>query len=373
MDDDGGGVLGYYVHHTGDGSGLARAAALARRWDGCVTGLSSLPRPADWRSPWLDLPCDDAGPEPQDLTANERFHHAPEHHDGLLSRMAEIAAWVHHLRPRVVVVDGSVEVVTFVRLLGVPVVAVVEPGARDDAPHVAALGMARACVGFWPDGVTGAVLPGVPPEVLSRVRAVGGMATCAVVRGDGAGERGAPRPAAGAPSRPGGRLVLVLAEGRGAGDTGTDPALPEPGATCDGWRWERLDLDDVGSVEADDCDRLATALRAADVVVGPATPRVVAEIAAARRPAVLVPRKRDHDEEVVLAQALRTGGWPVRVVASLQPGEATEVLTEAAGLDGRVWTGWCDGRAADRFAGVVRRVAARTAVARPAAQEPWVP
>ena len=52
-------VIGYYVHHQGDGH-LTRAAAIARALAGePVTGLSSRPRPDGWPGEWVQLARDD--------------------------------------------------------------------------------------------------------------------------------------------------------------------------------------------------------------------------------------------------------------------------------------------------------------------------
>ena len=49
--------------------------------------------------------------------------------------MALIARWIDETRPVAIVVDVSVEVALFVRLLGVPVIVMAMPGERIDGPH----------------------------------------------------------------------------------------------------------------------------------------------------------------------------------------------------------------------------------------------
>ena len=70
-----------------------------------------------------------------DPTVRGLLHWAPLHHDGHAGRLAAVAAWIAHARPRAFVVDVSVEVTLLVRLLGVPPVVVAQPGDRSDAPH----------------------------------------------------------------------------------------------------------------------------------------------------------------------------------------------------------------------------------------------
>lgn len=180
-------TIGYYVHHHGRGH-LHRAGAVARalaRRHGCtVTGLSSFPRPAewsgDWAGGWLELARDDDPLPPLpadhgDVTAGGRLHWVPRDHAGLLRRTTQLSTWLAEARPAAVVVDVSVEVSLLVRLHGIPVVGVVLPGERTDAPHRLALDTADALVGCWPDEATAAMLPGLPADVRARVHGVGGL------------------------------------------------------------------------------------------------------------------------------------------------------------------------------------------------------
>ena len=64
--------------------------------------------------------------------------------------MTGIAAWVASTAPRLVVVDVSVEVAGFVRLLGVPVVVMAGPGHRDDPVHQLGYRLATAILAPWP-------------------------------------------------------------------------------------------------------------------------------------------------------------------------------------------------------------------------------
>ncbi|MEU1099104.1 hypothetical protein ABZ389_38630, partial [Streptomyces sp. NPDC005877] len=78
-------MIGYYVHHQGRGH-LHRAQCVAAQVAEPVTLLSSLPRPAEWRGPWVPLPPDTAE-DPVDHTARGRLHWVPLHHRGHRERM----------------------------------------------------------------------------------------------------------------------------------------------------------------------------------------------------------------------------------------------------------------------------------------------
>jgi hypothetical protein len=331
-------VIGYYVHHHGSGH-RHRATALARhavRRGRSVTGLSSLGRPVDWPGEWVQLPPDDEHPRPVGTTAHGRLHWVPLGDDGVRDRAAAISTWIARARPSCVVVDVSVETSLLVRLHGVPVVAVVLPGSRGDAPHALGLGVADGLVAVWPPEATG-MLRDVPDDVHERLRPIGGLSRLPV-RAPGVRRPGPPR--------------VVLLDGTGGDDLDAD-ALERARADSPGWSWTVLSrrlgtwADDPSTVLAD-----------ADVVVTHAGQNAVAEIAALRRPAVVVPQRRPHDEQRTTARALGTGGWPV-VVEETWPSTGWGArLERAAALDGRAWSGWCDGAAVERFLDVVEEVAA---------------
>ena len=331
-----GGTVGYYVHHVGRGH-LHRATALATHLAAtggpAVTGLSSLERPADWPGDWVTLPRDDDG-DIAAPTARARLHWAPLRHPGLRSRMAAVSAWIESAQPGALVVDVSVEVVLLARLHGVPVVSVVQPGRRDDPAHLLGYEVADELVAFWPAEAHD-MLVGVPFEVKQRVRCLGALSRFPVTT--------TPPPPAGGP-----RHAVVLV---GSGGHDAVPAITGDwtctllGTGHDQW------VEDPSSL-----------LRSADVVVTHAGQNALAEVAAARRPAVVVPQERPHEEQVTTATVLRDGGWPV-VVLDAWPRD-DEALEKAALLDGSRWSGWCDGAAVERYADVVGSVVGSVADAR---------
>ena len=215
-------MIGYYVHHVGAGH-LNRARAVALRAEGTVTGLSSLPAPADWPGPWVRLVRDDCAPEAVDPTAGGNLHWVPERDDGLCRRMAALSAWIETARPDVLVSDVSAEVALLARLHGVPVVSVVLPGRRGDRAHRSAYAVSSGLVAAWP-------------------RAADGM-----VHGLDPGRRSSPAPrrsplALGdrrsGPANPGRRRVLVMS-GRGGGHP-TEVQVRAAAADAPGWSWTVL-------------------------------------------------------------------------------------------------------------------------------------
>ncbi len=327
-------VIGWYVHHQGRGH-AQRAAAVAQHLPE-VTGLSSAPAPAGWSGPWIDLPRDDApGGGEHDPTAGGVLHWAPLT-AGYTARAAAVAAWVARARPELVVVDASVEVALLVRLLGVPVLVVVGPGDREDRPHRAALDAATALLAPWPAWVRPA-----PGQGAWRGRVVG----------VGAFSRHDQRVRTEVVPR----TVTVLFGGGGLDVT---PAqLDAAVAATPGWCWTVL-----GGPQPAPAENLRApgwlvdpwpALSSAEVVVTHAGQNALAEVAAARRPAVVLPQQRPHAEQVTTGAVLRAADLAV-VGDAWPPASAwPALLATTAARDGDRWSRWNDGDGARRAAELV--------------------
>jgi len=319
-------VIGYYVHHVGAGH-LNRARAVALRTDGTVTGLSSLPAPAGWPGPWVRLARDDNAPEVVDPTARGNLHWVPERDDGLCRRMTALSSWIETARPEVLVSDVSAEVTLLARLHGVPVVSVVLPGRRGDRAHRSAHAVSSGLVAAWPRAADGMV-HGLVPADDRRLHHIGALSRL-----------GTAGPDQGNASR---RQVLVLS-GRGGGHP-TEAQVRVAAADAPGWSWTVLG----GSGEWRDDP--SAAIDASAVVVVQAGESAVADVAARRRPAVVVPASRPFDEQVTTGRALAAGPWPCRVEERFPTRGWNARLAAVAALDGQAWGSWCDGGAADRLA-----------------------
>lgn len=324
-------MIGYYVHHVGRGH-LRNATCIAAALHDEVTGLSSLPRPDGWRGSWIELARDDAGPI-RNADARGRLHWAPLHHPGLAARMASIASWVAAAAPAAVVVDVSVEVATLVRLTGVPVVVVALPGERSDPAHRLGYSLAEAILAPWPSGMV-EMDRDLRPWA-DRVHHVGGVSRFA--------GRGPATPARGERPR------VVVLQGSGGTAVEADDVAAAAAATPD-WDWQRLG---PGSWTEDPWP----ALCAADVVVAHAGLGALADVAAAARPAVIVPDERPHDEQRATARALADAGLALTAASWPESHEWPDLLARA--LDTRPdWRRWGTEGAAGRAARVVEGVAA---------------
>ena len=146
-------VIGYYAHHLGEGH-VACATAIAPHLRSPLAVLSSRPRPAGWDGEWIELARDDAGDgAAADPTAGGTLHWAPLHHPGLRQPDGRGGEWIDEVRPRLIVVDVSVEVALLARLMGIPVVLMSlarRPLRR--RPPARLSGCRRPC---WPRGRAG--------------------------------------------------------------------------------------------------------------------------------------------------------------------------------------------------------------------------
>ncbi len=322
-------VIGWYAHHHGAGH-VARARTVAARMGARVVVLSSARRPLDWpEGDWVQLPTD-ADPGGRDATAGGSVHWAPLEHPGYKERMTAIATWVAAAAPAAVVVDVSVEVTVLVRLLGVPVVTFLKPGDRSDAPHQLAYDASSELFATWPREAQ--VVGGWQQRWAAKTTWLGAFS-----RFDGRPVR--PTPA--------GRSV-TLVWGQGGTDVSAAQIDAARRATPE-WDWT-VCTDAVG-------DEVWRRLQSARVVVGHAGQNVLSEIAAARRPAVIVAQERPHDEQRHTVRALAAAGLGHGLERWPDAGAWPALLAGAAPATGEDWARWSDRTGADRCAARLDEIA----------------
>ncbi|AZM56014.1 glycosyl transferase [Streptomyces sp. WAC 01529] len=330
-------MIGYYVHHQGLGH-LHRAQCIAAHLPRPVTILSSLPRPAAWSGPWVGLPAD-AASNPLDPTARGRLHWVPLHHPGHRERMGAIADWIRRERPELFVSDVSVEAAALARLMGIPVVVAAMRGDRQDEAHRLGYDLADALLAPWPESLPE---PGWPAHWLAKT-----LHTGSISRYDGR-----PRPAPHGPGSPPGKEVVVML---GAGGNDLDAGrLREAQRATPEWSWTVLGGPDGCWVEEP-----WPVLCRARVVVTHAGQNAIAECAAARVPAIVIPQDRPHGEQHATARALHASGLATVVDTWPHPGVWSGLLEEAAGRPDR-WAQWSPGDGARRAARLLTRLSTRT-------------
>ncbi len=359
-------MIGWYVHDHGSGH-RRRLEAVAQQLDEPVTGMGSGEPAAGVE--WLALPSDTtvagrpdpstADPAAADPTAGGALHWAPLGEPGMAARAEAVAVWARRSGCRLLVVDVSVEMLLLGRLLGLPTVAVLQPGDRTDPAHVLGYTTAAALLAPWPH---------------SAHRRDGGPFTGkthwtgAFSRLDGrapVAERGR--------CLPGRCAVLVLGAGGhdvSAADVraAADATAPDvPGHDGTGWHWHvagRLPEPVAHRmvVEHGQVADVWPLLSGADVVVGPCGGGLTADVAAAGVPFLALPQPRPFDEQVALGRLLRRAGvatvapaWPV---ARAWPRLLQDLTADPAGTTRR-WRSFSDGHGAARAASVVAGLAAR--------------
>lgn len=337
-------MIAYYVHHHGSGH-LHRATSIARHLDGDVIGISSLDAPAQWPGRWTTLPGDAQGVDVthDDVSAGDTLHWAPKHHAGLRERMASVSAELRSGSVRLLVADVSVEIALLARLHGVPVVVVAQPGHRTDRAHRTAYDLAEAIIAPWPRRPA----PDWPEAWLAKTVHVGAFS-----RFDGRATSSAAR-----------RNVLVL---WGAGGLAvSESQLHAAAAASPEWHWHIAGPPAAGKAPGPPPPNLRhhgwvrdpwPLLGEAGVVITHAGQNALAEVAAARRPAVVIPQPRPFDEQHATAAALDRADLGVVVPAWPEPHRWSAVLTRAQSRGGD-WSRWSHGDGAARAAAVLRDLA----------------
>jgi hypothetical protein len=155
----------------------------------------------------------------------------------------------------------------------------------------------------------------------------------------------------------------------GAGGSGRpNAAIAAAAAASPDWEWR------VANAPADDPDALWSQLNWADVVVTHGGQNAVAEVAAARRPAVIIAESRPYSEQAETVRALGDAGLAVALQDWPAPSWWPELLESAKARGGARWNRWVTGNAAARAAGfldqTVRAVRPHSDPAPLAADEP---
>lgn len=315
-------LIGYYVHHHGDGHrqrALAIANANPGRFVLLGTGLAG--RTGAVRA--IDLPDDRMPGAPFDgidstMSRPEALHYAPLNHEGVRARMGLIAQWIAEARPAAMVTDVSVEVAMFARLCATPVAFVRLSGRRDDAAHCEAYRAASMLIAPFARQLDDVALPRWIRD--KTVYCPGIVAT---------------RPALVEPVS--GRVLVVAGKG-GAPFDGNRLAAAAIATPRHHWRV-------IGPATVPDrCpDNLEFAgwvndapveIAAAQIVVGAAGDGLVNAVIANLKRFVCLPEARPFDEQLQKARALQTAGAGIVLEQWPNPDRWETILAEAMRLDG---------------------------------------
>jgi hypothetical protein len=344
--------VGYYVHHQGAGHRhRARnvAAALGRPCTLIGTFGDAGGEDAG-AGPVLDLPDDrregvaSFAVSEAERGKPEAFHYAPVGNSGVRRRMARLASWIVTADPVLMVVDVSVEMTLFARLMSIPAALVRLTGSRLDTPHLEAFRSAALLLAPFPAVFES---PDTPVWVRDKTYYGGFLA----------------RPASGAPA-PGRCRTVAVVFGRGGamGDaSGLDEAAratPDvawhvygpvsghregpPNLFIHGWRT------DIGK-----------ALDDADTVVGAAGDGLLAEVAVRAKRFICLPEERPFHEQRDKGRTLAAHGMAVVLDTWPSASAWPDILRRADDLDPRTLHALTDPLAIEKFAAAIEALAAR--------------
>lgn len=341
--------IGYYVHHQGAGH-WQRACRIVRELDRPCTLIGTFQDIVTAGAPGavLDLPddrlvegfdgCDGEAGRP------EALHYAPLGHAGIRARMAAVAAWVERADPVLMIVDVSVEVALFARLLSVPTLVVRLAGSRIDPPHLEAFRSAERLIAPFPEVLD---IAETPAWVRSKTIHAGFLGAA---------------PSLGAQAQEDGRIVVVLGRG-GVGGRFVD--LASAARAVPGRDWHVLGPvpDAEGAALPPNLhlhgwvEDVASRLAPASLVIGAGGDGVVAAVAAAGKRFICLPEPRPYGEQTTKATALaRLGaavvqeGWP-------DVGNWPDLVARASALDPAVIGGLADPEAARGLAARIESIA----------------
>ena len=349
--------VGYYVHHQGVGH-LHRARLITAALKLPCTLIGTLAHSND--EAMLALPDDrmEAGFDGIDDTTGrpEAFHYAPLGHAGVRARMAAIAAWVAANDPVLFIVDVSVEVALFARLLSVPVVLVRLAGLRDDPPHLEAFRAAEALIAPFPAAFE---CSRTPAWVQDKTIYAGFLTL----------------PVALAHQPPvGGEIAVVLGRGGAPLDIAS---LVEAARATPNWTW-RVYGDMPGMPNELPAklrfygwiDDIGYALDRAEIVVGGAGDGLLAAVVARGRRFVCLPEPRAFDEQVAKGETLALLDLSVVLPSWPAASQWPAILQRAMALDPARLAALHDPDALTRTAAAIEVVAANVRRRDPSALSP---
>ena len=327
----------WYVHDHGRGH-LQRARAVLAHLRAPVV-VAAGPHVADLAAATLDVPVVRL---PPDTTSGRPTPRGPWHPAPigrlLRDRHVQLVRAVDAHECTTAVVDVSMEVTALTSLLGLRTISVRQSGCRTDDAH--RVGLSCADVVWVPQH---RALEPISEPTDDRWHFTGAFS------------RYDDLPPAADPAEP--RIALIVL---GAGGSTFDEAAWRDAAAPPGWcvviaggraRWRRGNVRAVGTV-----DPLHPLLCAASTVVAGAGWASTADVAAIRRPLVVVPEPRPFDEQLVRARALAAAGLALHVDTWPTPTRLADVLAEAGTLDPAAWAEFHDGHGARRAATMIDAV-----------------
>ena len=350
------GGIGFYVHHHGKGH-ANRAQQIITHLNRPVTvfgsGLQHFQPPKHNQLRVIALPSDVINPLPEESTWPDVLHYAPLGVPGIQERMFILAQWISQTNPALLVVDVSVEVALFARLMSIPTVVMRQSGIRADLPHRAAYQSSGGLLAPYPSSLEDSA---TEEWVRKKTFYAGGFSRYAqqTLTTEAARNAIGMKPES---------LYVVVMNGLG-GDGNPLRSIVEAAQASPSWHWWVVgpttgtyselpaNVRVIGKV-----DDTFPYLKGADVVVASAGNNTVMEIATAGTPFVCIPEKRPFEEQQSKAEALRSIG-AAYVLAEWPPSaDWTHLLPQMKHADTLSLAGIVNSRGAQRCAHYIDQLA----------------
>lgn len=340
--------IGYYVHHQGHGH-WQRACLIAMELSRPVTlmGTFGPDRIAPSSITTLDLPDDRIDPIFNGVDHQpgrpKAFHYAPLAVDGIRHRMSMIAAWCADNDPALFIVDVSVEVALFLRLLSVPTAVMRLAGPRVDCPHLEAFRSAAIVLAPFPCIFESKMMPG---WVREKTVYSGFLANASARR----------------QSSEAGRVIVVVL---GLGGEVLDKRLfIDAALAIPDFDWQVFGPTAPVAAGPSNlsirgwCDDIGPLLDAAVFVIGGAGDGLLADVAVRAKRFICVPEDRAFDEQRDKARVLAARDMALVLEQWPAADEWPDILRRAATLDPMKLHAEADDNAISYFAAAIEALAA---------------
>ncbi len=218
--------------------------------------------------------------------------------------MLKIAQWVEKTQPTLVVVDVSAEITQYFRLLGVPVISMLQHGDRNDSAHLCGYDAAYKLLAPYPEILESDSVPLWKKQKTIYVPGFSRYSGRILSKPEARKKLGINEQQ---------KVVLVL-KGRG-GDSHCLESISETAKTTPEWQWFIVGPIQINynklpkniACEGWQQDTFPY-LKAADVVIASVGHNTTMEIAEAQIPFLCIPEKRPFNEQKVKAELLEKMG-----------------------------------------------------------------
>lgn len=263
--------------------------------------------------------------------------------------MLKLAEWVDNTQPTMVVVDVSAEITQYFRLLGIPVISMLQHGDRNDSAHRSGYDAAYKLLAPYPKVLESASKPVWVREKTIYVPGFSRYSGRILSKWQARKKLGISASQ---------KVVLVL-KGKG-GDKHCLASISEAAKTTPEWLWYIVgpiqtnshELPKNISIEGWQQDTFVY-LKAADVAIASAGHNTTMEIAQAQIPFLCIPEERPFNEQKVKAKLLEKMGLCINKDCFPQSNDARNLLEKLLKIDTSKWQNIVSADGAEKAANAI--------------------